>query len=98
MSMISRREFLAASAAIPAMELTRWPLPAPKRAAGFAPWLEIDSAALTHNVREIGRLAGNRPIIAVVKNNAYGQGLDVAGPLLARMDEVRAQIGRASCR
>lgn len=58
--------------------------------AGFAPWLEIDSGALAHNVRTVTRLAGGRPIIAVVKNNAYGLGLEVAGPLLDAMPEVRA--------
>jgi alanine racemase len=57
---------------------------------GFAPWLEIDADALIHNVRTISRLAGGRPIIAVVKNNAYGLGLSVAGPLLDAMPEVRA--------
>jgi alanine racemase len=57
---------------------------------GFVPWLEIDADALAHNVRAISRLAGGRPIIAVVKNNAYGLGLSVAGPLLDAMPEVRA--------
>ena len=57
---------------------------------GFAPWLEIDAEALAHNVRTISRLAGGRPIIAVVKNNAYGLGLSVAAPLLDAMPEVRA--------
>jgi alanine racemase len=57
---------------------------------GFAPWLEIDADALAHNVRTISRLARARPIIAVVKNNAYGLGLSVAGPLLDAMAAVRA--------
>ena len=57
---------------------------------GFVPWLEIDPAALAHNVRTISRLAGGRPLIAVVKNNAYGLGLAVAGPLLDVMPDVRA--------
>src|SRR5436190_2077751 len=58
--------------------------------AGFTPWLEIDSAALTHNARTVSQLVGGRPIIAVVKNNAYGLGLGVAGPLFDRMAEIRA--------
>ena len=57
---------------------------------GFVPWVEIDADALAHNVRTVSRLAGGRPIIAVVKNNAYGLGLSVAGPLLDRMSEVRS--------
>ena len=90
--MISRRTFLAASAGLPALALARWePLKGAKaQPKGLAPWLEIDSAALSHNVRAIRQLAGNRPIVAVAKNNAYGLGLAVAGPLLAAMDDVRA--------
>lgn len=95
--MISRRRFLAASAALPAIALVKPESLADavaERAGpgppGLAPWLEIDASALAHNARTVATLAGGRPIIAVVKNNAYGLGLDVAGPLLARMAEVRA--------
>ncbi len=52
------------------------------RGASFDPWLEIDRAAFEHNVAEVARLAGGRPILAVVKNNAYGLGLTTVGPLL----------------
>ena len=51
----------------------------------FDPWLEIDRDALAHNVRAITRLADGKPVIAVVKNNAYGLGLETAGPLLDGM-------------
>lgn len=57
---------------------------------GNDPWLEIDSAALRHNVAEVSRLAGGRPIIAVVKNNAYGLGDTIVGPLLSSCSEVSA--------
>lgn len=50
--------------------------------AGFDPWLEIDAAAFGHNVAELSRLIEGRPIFAVVKNNAYGLGLETVGPLL----------------
>lgn len=56
---------------------------------GFGPWLEIDPAALQHNARAIARLSGGRQIIAVAKNNAYGLGLETAGPLLDRLPEVQ---------
>ncbi|WP_420615662.1 alanine racemase [Candidatus Palauibacter sp.] len=56
--------------------------------ARFDPWIELDRAAWTHNVREAARLAGGRPILAVVKNNAYGLGDRAVGPLLAGMSEV----------
>jgi alanine racemase len=62
----------------------RFPLPSHSH----DPWIEIDQAAFRHNVREISRLAGGTPIVAVVKNNAYGLGDHVVGPLLAGMDEV----------
>jgi alanine racemase len=48
----------------------------------FDPWVEILPGHLAHNVREVARLAGGRPILAVVKNNAYGLGLQMVGPLL----------------
>ncbi len=52
------------------------------------PWIEIDRAAFRHNVREASRLAGGRPILAVVKNNAYGLGDRAVGPLLVDFPEV----------
>ncbi len=44
--------------------------------------------AWRHNVREASRLADGRPILAVVKNNAYGLGDRAVGPLLADMPEI----------
>lgn len=55
---------------------------------GFDPWLEIDAAAIQHNAREIARMADNRPVMAVVKNNAYGLGLEIVGRILDRVPEV----------
>ena len=52
------------------------------------PWIELDRAAWTHNVREAARLANGRPILAVVKNNGYGLGDRAVGPLLADMSQV----------
>lgn len=37
-------------------------------------WMEIDSAALAHNLSHVRRLAGHRRLIASVKANAYGHG------------------------
>lgn len=54
----------------------------------FDPWIEIDRGAYRHNVREASRLAAGRPILAVVKNNAYGLGDEAVGPVLAEMPEV----------
>jgi len=54
------------------------------------PWVEIDASAFSHNAREASRLAGKRPLMAVVKNNAYGLGDEIVGPILDRSPEVDA--------
>ena len=53
--------------------------------APFDPWVEVDAAALRANVARVSALAGGRPILAVVKNNAYGLGLREAVGVLAPM-------------
>jgi alanine racemase len=82
---ITRREFVtgaAAGAVLPLLPRLP-PLPSlPFLPSTFDPWLEIDSAALRSNVSEITRLAGGRPVLAVVKNNGYGLGLEQVGPLI----------------
>jgi alanine racemase len=55
---------------------------APSAASSFDPWIEIHAANLLHNVGEISKRAANRPILAVIKNNAYGMGLSDAARLL----------------
>jgi alanine racemase len=49
------------------------------------PWIEIHVENLRHNVQQVGRRAGGRPILAVIKNNGYGLGVEnvarVFGPL-----------------
>jgi alanine racemase len=41
-------------------------------------WLEIDLGAIRDNVREMMRITG-RPLMAVVKGNAYGHGIEAVG-------------------
>ena len=53
----------------------------------FDPVIEVDAAAIAHNVHEVARLAG-RPILAVVKNNGYGLGLTTVGPIIDSLDDV----------
>ena len=64
------------------------------------PWIEVDPAALAHNVGQVRRLS-ERPILAVLKNNAYGLGLalvarrlepmpGIAGFAVVRTDEAIA--------
>ena len=51
-------------------------------AGGFDPWVEINAENLRHNVGEIARRAGGRPILGVIKNNGYGLGVANVGRLL----------------
>ena len=54
----------------------------------FDPWIEVDRTALLHNISEVGRLTKGRPILAVIKNNAYGLGLTLAAKILERLPEI----------
>ena len=101
---ISRRRFLTFSAAALAaptattLDPNRSALSMPQQPVSdgssigpirsFDPWLEIDAAAIGHNAREIARVSGNRPVLAVVKNNAYGLGLEIIGRILDRVPQV----------
>ena len=51
------------------------------RHSSFDPWIEVRTDHVRHNVREVSRLVG-RPILAVIKNNAYGMGLAHMGRIL----------------
>ncbi|MEQ8330104.1 MAG: alanine racemase [Longimicrobiales bacterium] len=68
-----------AAALLPGRTLRAAAAPSPIR---FDPWVEVDPTALRHNVEVVARLTGGRPILAVIRNNAYGLGLrEVAGVL-----------------
>ena len=54
----------------------------------FDPWIEVEAGALAHNVAEIRRLTDNRPILAVIKNNAYGLELLKAAAILEPMPQI----------
>ena len=92
--MMNRREFVirSAVAGVSAGGLSAFSrasnLPPPAPRLSFDPWLEIDRAALAHNVSAISRMSGGQRVLAVVKNNAYGLGLGTAGPLFDALPEV----------
>ncbi len=89
----SRRSFLSAAAALPAapVALAAMSRPQPSASAdSFEPWLQVDPTAIAANAREIARLAGGRPVIAVVKNNAYGLGVRLVGEILRDIDDIAA--------
>jgi alanine racemase len=54
----------------------------------FDPWIEVDARALAFNVGVVSRLVQGRPILAVIKNNAYGLGLAAVGRILEGFPEV----------
>jgi alanine racemase len=89
---VSRRAFVAGLAATPlltsvsvAAQATTTEL-SPDR---FDPWLEIDAAALRKNVAVVSGLANKRPILAVIKNNAYGLGLTTVASVLDPMPQIK---------
>ena len=55
---------------------------APAHVSSFDPWIEISPANLRHNVQAVAARASARPILAVIKNNAYGIGLVEAAGLI----------------
>lgn len=75
----SRRHFLAVAPTLPVAasalgtEISTSPNPLPRAASD--PWVEVNAANARHNVAEIARLTG-RPILAVIKNNGYGAGVE----------------------
>jgi alanine racemase len=54
----------------------------------YDPWVEVIRDGYHNNVREVSRLASGRPILAVIKNNAYGIGDETVGPLMNSFPEV----------
>ena len=88
---LSRRSFVAtagaAALARPGALLASPPAP-PQVDGRFDPWVEVDAAALLANAATLSRLAAGRPILAVVKNNAYGLGWAEASRILARSPHV----------
>lgn len=59
-------------------------LPKEVSTAGLSAWADIDLAAISDNVAQLGRLAGDADVMAVVKGDAYGHGLvPVAGAAIA---------------
>jgi alanine racemase len=61
--------------------------PTRQQADRFDPWVEVDPVALAHNVARVTRLS-RRPILAVLKNNAYGLGIAEVARLLEPMPEI----------
>ncbi len=75
---VARRAFLEAvvvAPALPQVERGRARVETTPRSAWFDPWVEVRADHLRHNVAEVARRVGGRPILAVIKNNGYGGGV-----------------------
>ena len=88
-----RRTFLKTVVTVPAAVSIGVSAQAPARRDGaihssFDPWVEVHTANLRHNIGEIVRRVDGRPIMAVIKNNAYGLGVVNAGRVLDTVDAV----------
>ena len=88
----TRRSFLGAGAAA-----VLWPREAASAAAArsrsvprdrFDPWVEVLAENVLFNVGQVRRLTEGRPILAVVKNNAYGLGLVSTARLLEPLEAI----------
>ena len=84
-----RRSFVKTMIASPVFSHGSTPqTPAARHDSEFDPWIEVYPAHLRHNVLEVGRRAGGRPILAVIKNNGYGLGLATVAHILEPMPQV----------
>lgn len=81
---MDRRTFLAstgaAALAIPALNVSSEARPQssvspPDPSKSYEPWLDIKLDGLTWNVKQLSARADNKPVMAVLKDNAYGHGI-----------------------
>src|SRR5262245_1165403 len=72
-SHVSRRSLIKSLAATvslgPLVPRIRW-----LERSDFDPWVEVNPGHIRHNLSEVARRVGGRPVLAVVKNNGYGLG------------------------
>jgi len=54
----------------------------------FDPWIEVLPEAIKYNAKALHKLSGNRPVLAVVKNNGYGLGDVNVAKILDEIPEV----------
>jgi len=97
---MKRRDFLGkaaiVAAAIPtsisAASQTALVYSSQKNESGIDPWLELSMSAYSHNAKAISQAADGKPVLAVLKNNAYGLGAGEVGKIL---DDVTEVVGYA---
>jgi len=60
------------------------------------PWLEINLNNMAWNIRQIKRHVNNRPVMAVIKANAYGHGLLEIARFLEKQNTDALAVGKTS--
>ena len=88
MSVLDRREFLGAACAAAAALASARADAAQPHDSSLDPWIEVRADHLQQNAAEVSRFAGGRPVLAVIKNNAYGLGLLPVARVLAQSKAV----------
>ncbi len=62
----------------------------------FDPWLEIDLNYMAWNISQLRKFTGGKPIMAVIKGNAYGHGLVGVGRFLEKLEVAGLMVGKYS--
>lgn len=96
---VSRREFLSFAGAIPFCAATENKI---FLTSDFSqnpddiidPWLEINLRNISWNIKQIKDRVENRPIMAVIKANAYGHGLVATGKYLEKQGVHSLAVGK----
>jgi len=98
---LSRRKFLVSAGAIPVgvsllNSCNVFEEPDSDFEYIYDPWIEIDLNAISHNLKEIKRITNNRPVMAVIKGNAYGHGLINIAKYLKKQKINHFAVGKVS--
>jgi len=62
----------------------------------YDPWIEINLKNMEWNINQISKMVNNRPILAVIKGNAYGHGLTGVGKFLEKINIHGVAVGKLS--
>jgi len=62
----------------------------------FDPWLEIDLNNMAWNISQLRKFTKGKPIMAVIKGNAYGHGLVGVGRFLEELGIASLMVGKFS--
>ncbi len=104
MGRMKRRSFLTAAGLAPwawarpriegGRRALREETPPAESYGSYDPWIEVDLAAIAFNIRQIERKTARRPILAVLKCNAYGHGLVETAKYLEKLPVRGIAVGK----